>query len=100
MPSPVNEGISGMLKPIIRLTFSNLLSQLQNHLSFPNVFIGNMVFQVVRTGFPLRIAAGMTRMGSFAITSIYDLCLAFDLNGMMKWGSVSMKSGAASGPVV
>jgi hypothetical protein len=52
------------------------LNQLQNHLSFPkaklnvhNVSIGNMVFQVVRTGFPLRIAAGMTRMGSFAITS-------------------------------
>jgi hypothetical protein len=51
---------------------------LQNHLSFPkaklnvhNVFIGNMVFQVVRAGFPLKIAAGMTRMGSFAITSLF-----------------------------
>jgi exodeoxyribonuclease V alpha subunit len=29
-----------------------------------------MVFQAVRTRFPLRIVAGMTRMGSFAITSI------------------------------
>ena len=45
------------------------MRQLQNHLSFPNVSIGNMVFQAVRTRFPLRIVAGMTRMGSFAITS-------------------------------
>jgi hypothetical protein len=28
-----------------------------------------MVFQAVRTRFPLRIVAGMTRMGSFAVTS-------------------------------
>jgi hypothetical protein len=28
-----------------------------------------MVFQAVRTRFPLRIVAGMTRMGSFAIGS-------------------------------
>ncbi|MHB8093255.1 MAG: hypothetical protein ACYDH8_16910 [Syntrophales bacterium] len=47
-----------------------LLRQLQNHLSFPNVSIGNMVFQAVRTRFPLRIVAGMTRMGSFTITSV------------------------------
>jgi len=60
-------------------------SQLQNHLSFPkaklnvhNVSIGNMVFQVVRTGFPLRIATGMTRKGSFAIPSInYQLLQAY-----------------------
>ncbi|MHB8092107.1 MAG: hypothetical protein ACYDH8_11005, partial [Syntrophales bacterium] len=47
-----------------------------NHLSFPNVSIGNMVFQAVRTRFPLRIVAGMTRMGSFAITSVdcYFIC--------------------------
>ncbi|MCK9365367.1 MAG: hypothetical protein M0P74_17405, partial [Syntrophales bacterium] len=47
---------------------------LQNHLSFPNVSIGNMVFQAVRTRFPLRIVAGMTRMGSFAITSNEYTC--------------------------
>jgi hypothetical protein len=32
-----------------------------------------MVFQAVRTRFPLRIVAGMTRMGSFAITSEENL---------------------------
>jgi len=36
---------------------------LQNHLSFPNASIGNMVFQAVRTRFPLRIVAGMTEWG-------------------------------------
>jgi hypothetical protein len=32
-------------------------------LSSPNVSIGDMVFQAVRTRFPLRIAAGMTELG-------------------------------------
>jgi hypothetical protein len=36
---------------------------LQNCLSSPNVSIGDMVFQAVRTRFPLRIAAGMTELG-------------------------------------
>jgi hypothetical protein len=36
---------------------------LQNCLSSPNAFIGDMVFQAVRTRFPLRIAAGMTELG-------------------------------------
>jgi hypothetical protein len=36
---------------------------LQNYLSSPNVSIGDMVFQAVRTRFPLRIAAGMTKLG-------------------------------------
>src|SRR4030042_412811 len=38
-------------------------SLLQNCLSSPNVSIGDMVFQAVRTRFPLRIAAGMTELG-------------------------------------
>ncbi len=36
---------------------------MQNCLSSPNVSIGDMVFQAVRTRFPLRIAAGMTELG-------------------------------------
>jgi len=38
------------------------MSLLQNCLSSPNVSIGDMVFQAVRTRFPLRIAAGMTEL--------------------------------------
>ncbi len=52
---------------------------MQNHLSFPNVSIGNMVFQAVRTRFPLRIVAGMTRMGSFAIGSIVIRAISIQL---------------------
>ncbi|MFZ3089589.1 MAG: hypothetical protein WA240_03105, partial [Nitrospirota bacterium] len=36
---------------------------LQNCLSSPNAFIGDMVFQALRTRFPLRNSAGMTELG-------------------------------------
>ena len=42
-----------------------------------------MVFQAVRTRFPLRIVAGMTRTGSFAITSISNYIL--DLHRFLRF---------------
>ncbi len=39
------------------------MSLLQTCLSSPNASIGDMVFQALRTRFPLRIAAGMTELG-------------------------------------
>src|SRR3990170_238540 len=38
-----------------------LLRLLQNYLSSPNSSIGDMVFKAIRTRFPLRIPAGMTK---------------------------------------
>ncbi|MBI5789832.1 MAG: tetratricopeptide repeat protein [Candidatus Schekmanbacteria bacterium] len=40
-----------------------LLRLLQDYLSSPNAFIGDMVFQAVKTRFPLKIVAGMTFLG-------------------------------------
>ncbi len=53
---------------------------MQKYLSSPNAFIGDMVFQAVTTGFPIRNASGMTVFGALqeALTLFYLFGMILD----------------------
>jgi hypothetical protein len=58
---------------------TNDIRLLQKYLSSPSAFIGDMVFQAVTTGFPIRNASGMTVFGVCKRLNIFPVIPPVDV---------------------